>query len=56
MSINLKRGIDRFNNKDEAMFKLVINSIMLKEIQSEESTGYLRIPVTSHVMESTRCP
>ena len=47
MSINLKRRIDRFNNKDKTMLKLVINSIMQKyqsqqHITSAESNGEMK--------------
>ena len=35
ISINLKRRIDRFDNKDKTMLKLVINSIM-QEYQSQQ--------------------
>ena len=47
MSINLKRRIDRFNNKDKTMLKLVINSIMQKyqsqqHITNAESNGEMK--------------
>ena len=47
MSINLKRRINRFENKDKTMLKLVINSIMQKyqsqqHIISAESDGEMK--------------
>ena len=47
MSINLKRRINRFENKDKTMLKLVINSIMQKyqsqqHIISAESEGEMK--------------
>ena len=39
MSINLKGRINRFNDKDKTMLKLVINSIMQKINMSHSNTS-----------------